>query len=508
MRPTTISTLLSSLLLSSLTQAQWPTDTPSAIVREIEHIILDKSNTNLKAMISPCGQYIDSSVGTANSKLGRQTAAEWIRTAFHDFVTGNTYTYQGGLDASIGYELDRAENVGTAFNDALINFGYYFNLRVSMSDLIAIGTVLAAGHCGGTPVPLKGGRIDATQAGPLGVPQPQEDLNTVLQRFSNVQFNKDDVIALTACGHTMGGVRKKDFPTVNNIQGTLDGTDQRGAFDSSVDKFDTNVASEFVQGTGLKGGPLVTTSNATMANDLRLYTSDNNATITRMASSQGYFNSQCSSLFQRMIEVVPGNVRLTDSVAPNSKLASNSNLKPYNVDLNMDWKGGMTLIGYLRYVEVAGANPAPATLTVQLVGRNGQVGTQSATATRSSADTGTGLYGATYNYKFSITTTSATGVSGIQVLGTKYALQDTMFVVPGLSSFSPPPPAFSFTPAMNNQAAYTANVTVAVSFFFSLPFFPCPMLLGWRSGRAVRPLPMAWTARSVDRWAARHPPTT
>ena len=469
----TSSAITSFLSLLSLTNAQWPVDAGQAIIREIEHIILDKSNTNLKAMISPCSQYIDSSVGTANPNLGRQTAAEWIRTAFHDFVTGNTYTYTGGLDASIGYELNREENIGTAFNDALTNFGYYFNARVSMADLIAIGAVLSAGHCGGTPVVLRGGRVDATAAGPTGVPMPQEPINVQLGKFSNVQFNKGDVIALTTCGHTMGGVRKKDFPTINNAYGTVEGTDQRIAFDSSSSTFDTNVAKEYLTGTGNKGGALVTTSNATMRSDFRLYTSDNNDTVTRMAQSQSYFTGQCSGLFQRMIEVVPGSVRLTTPVNP----TTTTNLKPYNVDLNLKWDGTMTLTGYLRYVQVSGSGAGPTTYKVTLIGRNGQTQTQTATATRSSADTGTGLFGATWNYKFTLTFPAATGVGGIQVGTTKFTFQDAMFVVPGLSSFSPAPPAFSSTPALNTQASYTANITVAVR--ISPSFLQSGVVLTW-----------------------------
>ena len=48
-----------------------------------------------------------------------------------DFVTANIYTETGGLDASIGFETTRAENVGPAFNDALLFFSFFFNAKVS-----------------------------------------------------------------------------------------------------------------------------------------------------------------------------------------------------------------------------------------------------------------------------------------------------------------------------------------------------------------------------------------
>ena len=456
MRISILSTLLS-LTFLPLINAQWPVNAQDAIIREIEHLILDNAKYNLKSFISPCSQYIDSSTGSADTKLGRQTAAEWIRTTFHDFVTGNIYTLQGGLDASIGFETDRAENVGSAFNDALTNFGYFYNARVSMADLIAAGTVLAAGHCGSTPVTLRAGRVDATAAGASGVPQPQDPLQQQLNTFGNAGFNRDDTIALTACGHTLGGVHKKDFPAVTTPVGTVEGTDGRVSFDTSTNNFDNSVVKEYLTGTGNKGGPLVTTNNTVQRSDLRLYTSDNNATMTRLGQSESYFTSQCSSLFQRMIELVPSGVRLTPPVNP----SASSNLKPYNVDLNIDWKGQMTLTGYLRYVQVSGAGTAPGSYTVKLIGRNGQTQSQTATATKSAADSGTGLFGPTYSYKLTLQFPATTGVSGIDVGGTKFTFQDSMFVVPGLSSVSPTPPPFSTTPAMNAQKDYTANLTVA-----------------------------------------------
>lgn len=72
---------------------------------------------------------------------------------------------------------------------------------------MAIGTVVAMGHCGGHQLPFQPGRIDATAADPTtGVPAPQDDLVTTLQYFERAGFNMTDSIGLTACGHTMGSV--------------------------------------------------------------------------------------------------------------------------------------------------------------------------------------------------------------------------------------------------------------------------------------------------------------
>ena len=283
-------------------------------------------------------------------------------------MTANIYSETGGLDASIGFETTRGENVGPAFNDALTFFSYFTNDKVSsesysgagisvfsarkeifnhstVSDLIALGTVMAVGACGGPHIGMKAGRIDATSAGPTGVPEPETTIQDTLTDFSNAGFVTDDAITLTACGHTMGGVHRSTFPqAVPASAVSSTNTDGRVAFDETVSTFDVGVVSDFVKGTGAKGGPLVTTSNKTVNSDYRIYNSDSNSTMTRLSQSADYFSSQCSAIFQRMIETIPGGVTLTAAVDP----TSTTNVKPYGIALNIDWKGTMTLNGYFR----------------------------------------------------------------------------------------------------------------------------------------------------------------
>ena len=214
-----------------------------------------------------------------------------------------------------------------------------------MSDLIALGTVIAVGACGGPHIEMKGGRVDATAAGPSGVPEPETDISDTLVDFSNAGFNTDDGITLTACGHTMGGVHRSSFPQVvpaSSVSST--NTDGRVSFDETVAVFDVDTVNDYVQGTGDKGGPLVTTTNKTVNSDYRLYTSDSNATITRLSASASYFESQCADIFQRMIETVPGSVDLTTAVDP----TTTTNLRPYNVNLNVNWAGTETITGNFR----------------------------------------------------------------------------------------------------------------------------------------------------------------
>ena len=119
----------------------------------------------------------------------RQTAAEWIRTAFHDMATYDKATGTGGLDASIQFETDRSENAGDAFNGTLMSNNNYFTSRSSSADLVALALVVAIGSCGGPKIPLRVGRVDAAEGGVLGVPEPQQDLETHKQKFAKAGFN-------------------------------------------------------------------------------------------------------------------------------------------------------------------------------------------------------------------------------------------------------------------------------------------------------------------------------
>jgi len=75
---------------------------------------------------------------SGNQSMGRTTAAQWIRVAFHDFVTADVATGTGGLDASIGFETLRGENSGSAFNDSFSFFRRYVSPVVSSKYIFNI----------------------------------------------------------------------------------------------------------------------------------------------------------------------------------------------------------------------------------------------------------------------------------------------------------------------------------------------------------------------------------
>ncbi|KAM0799909.1 heme peroxidase [Usnea florida] len=459
--------------------AQLLPHSPDIILNELEHIYLDNSGPNsLKSTITPCTNYIDSTTGLNDNTLGRQSSAQWIRTAFHDFVTADVAAGTGGIDASIGFETHRPENVGVAFNDSLFIFAFFISAKVSMADLIALGTAMAIGTCGGPPIQLRGGRIDATEAGASGVCQPETDLQTTLASFSGAGFNPADTIALTACGHTMGGVHHSTFPQI--VPASAVGPDNSGgriAFDDTVAKNDIDVlvppfrlcpnirltqprVQEYLSGTGNRGGPLVTTANKTVQSDLRLYESDNNVTIQSLAQSPAHFASVCANLVARMLDTVPKTVSLTSAIDPRA-------LRHANITLNVNWSGQMTLSGFFRvrdlpidYIDIDGSPPPPTSMTVSLIDRNGLVTGSSTDAKGNLAtDAGNGIYGPIYPYPFTLNFPATIGLSGIAVGGQKFPLQDSLFVVPTMSSIEPGLAQYNIEDPAH---VFTINITAAL----------------------------------------------
>lgn len=77
-------------------------------------------------------------------------------------------------------------------------------MLVLVADMIALGTVIAVGACSGPLIPFKGGRVDATEGGALGVPEQFGTLETHLEQFARAGLNQVEMIELVACGHTIG----------------------------------------------------------------------------------------------------------------------------------------------------------------------------------------------------------------------------------------------------------------------------------------------------------------
>ena len=106
----------------------------------------------LLSIVTPC-----SLLFSADPNSGEQTSAEWVRIIFHDAITADIaadtrsaqpsfftvwhlLTEHSGLDASIGFESDRAENVGISFvNVTLSQFSQFFGaMTVCVLGIISL----------------------------------------------------------------------------------------------------------------------------------------------------------------------------------------------------------------------------------------------------------------------------------------------------------------------------------------------------------------------------------
>ncbi|KAJ7739852.1 heme peroxidase [Mycena metata] len=253
---------------------------------------------------------------------GSVIAAEWVRVAYHDMANANVGAGTGGIDMSIAFELDRPENPGQGLKDALNDFRTIYSPNVNMADSIAMGVVFALASSGGPLIPFRGGRIQVNSAGPLGVPQPQESLESHIEAFRRQGFSTTEMIQLVACGHSLGGVRNPDF--VNMVP--EDGVHK--FFDSSQATFDNNVITEYLDST--TQNPLAVTQNATFRSDLRIFNSDGNKTMQAYVlplflylrsdfsslANPDAFASTCATVMEKMINTVPSGVKLTEPVEP------------------------------------------------------------------------------------------------------------------------------------------------------------------------------------------------
>ncbi|UKZ50471.1 hypothetical protein TrVGV298_004734 [Trichoderma virens] len=398
--------------------------------------------------------------------IGRSFGAEWIRNAYHDMATADVFSGTGGLDASIVFEMDRPENVGDAFQETLNIFKGSYNTRISMADLFAIATVMAVGACsnGKVIVPFRGGRVDAVGPGPSGVPEPQQDLPTHTLSFAKQGFDTSEMIALVACGHSVGGVHGVDFPEIvpNPVPTTDIKNDNTVTFDTTTDNFDNFVAKEFV--ANISQNPLAFGQNETTRSDFRIFKADGGDMISRMASSNDFFLNTCNIMFERMINTVPRDVKLTDIIEP---LA----IKPRKLSVAINDNGTLLASGIIRVVDNLFSGSKTQVL-IHLASRSGEV-LPVAIGTTSRGLTGGCGYpncGPSYTYyRFNSIIPAELGISSFTVEtvdtatgkatihnngGAGFPMSDAILPMFGLSSQS--------RTTINGGAQLQLNLTVAV----------------------------------------------
>jgi hypothetical protein len=332
-------TFLAVLSWTALFSQSWAAipDWPSSI-DELEDLMFLAAGYRARGMlagVTPCSK------SPAGGGAGRNAAAEWLRTAFHDMAPADVINGIGGLDGSLMFETGRSENVGSAFTTTLLFFSPFFTAQSSVADLIALGTYASVRSCGGPLVPVRQGRIDAAAAGPNGVPEPQNPTGTFIGQFGRMGFNQAEAIQLTACGHTLGGVHADFFPVIVPV-GT--GVNNEVLFDDpslAATKFDHGVARDFLLGNTtnpLVVGPAVAKGQDS---DGRLFASDGKVAIIAM-NNPASFQATCATVLQKMIDVVPPGVILTDPIQPYE-------VKPSNIQLTLlDGGASLQFAGEIR----------------------------------------------------------------------------------------------------------------------------------------------------------------
>jgi hypothetical protein len=289
----------------------WAAQTWPSSIDELEDVMFLGSgyrSRGFSSFVTPCS--------FSEHGPGRQAAAEWVQAAFHDMATTDIYyankgSVHGGVDASLAFELNSGENLGAGLHTALETYGRFFNSRLPMSDLIALGVYAGVRACSGPVIPMRGGRIDATKAGPLGVPQPQNGIGQFTNQFARMGFNKEEMIAMTACGHTLGGVHSENFEDVV-VKGTVPNDFQ--LFDGT-EEFDNKVATRYLHGPDTNPLSVGISRKSKKDSDFQVFSSDNNITMKAMTNSKT-FDKMCLSILQRMIEAVPPTVALSDVIEP------------------------------------------------------------------------------------------------------------------------------------------------------------------------------------------------
>jgi len=349
--PTTLG-LIAMFLGFGQAQVTWPN-----AIDELEDVMFLNSGYRSRgfgAHVTPCS--------FSEFGAGRQTAAEWLRIGFHDMATTNAFVgTHGGIDGSIQFELNDGENVGLGFNTTLHTYANFFNSQLSIGDLIALGVYASVRTCSGPIIPMRGGRIDVTIAGPAGVPQPQNGQGLFITQFSRMGFNTTDMIKMTACGHTLGGVHAGDFSNIV-VPGTVPNDFQ--LFDNTLG-FDNAIATRFINGPDTDPLAVGISIANTRNSDTAVFTADGNVTLQAMTNA-ATFNSMCQDILQRMIETVdPSIVTLSPIIAPYE-------VKPEGLQLTL-LSGGVT-ISFTGDIRVRTTTRSVASVSITYLDRNGAAG--------------------------------------------------------------------------------------------------------------------------------------
>ncbi|KAG6009640.1 hypothetical protein E4U21_001704 [Claviceps maximensis] len=463
MRTSSLLLGLLGLASSVLADPTWPSD-----IDELEEIMFQINSFRSRKFadtVNPCTNEA--------SGPGRRNAAEWLRSAFHDMSTTNKFFKTGGLDGSLQYELDNGENTGPGHRTTLQFMSTYVSTRSPLSDLLALGVYMSVRSCGGADgpiVPFRAGRKDASAAGALGVPQPQNSVGTFQQQFERMGFTTEEMIQVTACGHTLGGVHSEEFPELVTRDILVNGS---VAFDTTDAVFDNKVVTEYLSGkttNPLVVGPSVVNNKNS---DFKVYNADGNKTISTLTDTNT-FKTVCQKVLQKMIDVVPPGVVLSDPIVPYT-------VKPVNLQLTLT-NGGSALqfTGYIRVRATGLADGAIESVTLTYKDRMGSAdcGSSSCNITSTIQGAGKGFDDAFNFYPIEAVIPASNGISSFVVTvnnkdgtsklydnnGKGYPLQDDILFQTPQSCIKGTSGALTVAAAVRNDVATSNGVQAFISY--------------------------------------------
>ncbi|RDB16598.1 hypothetical protein Hypma_002807 [Hypsizygus marmoreus] len=155
------------------------------------------------------------------------------------------------------------------------------------------------------------------------VPAPGQTHSAHQPRFPRKGFSNKEMISLVACRHSIG-VHVANNPTITSVA--------MAGFDTTRPVFDNQGVIEYTN--GVLANPLAQpakVSNLATSSDARIFSSNNNATINRYATSQDTFFDDFSTVFskvfdERTFEVAPGIDPITGISSVSAALTLNNRM--------------------------------------------------------------------------------------------------------------------------------------------------------------------------------------
>ncbi|KAK9862530.1 hypothetical protein WJX84_005324 [Apatococcus fuscideae] len=188
----------------------------------------DEIGSSLRILVAKDGEHTQGRVAkplifrqAAQSLRGKAQAPVLLRLAFHDAATFSSREGGGGANASLRFELERAENFGLERGWPIIE-SVASSLKgspaesLSLADLVALGGAWAVRATGGPTIDIPVGRRDASEEDPEErLPAETLPAAALKATFADKGLNSQELIALSGA-HTLGSKGFGDPVTFDN----------------------------------------------------------------------------------------------------------------------------------------------------------------------------------------------------------------------------------------------------------------------------------------------------